>query len=223
MAIVNQIDLRFILAEILLAEAGQPTVDPRLVRGLRQVAGATSQDVPGQCTFEAADERFPRVGCPLFSTGTLNLVGKACDPHPDATGEAWTSRPGRSSTRASRTGTDTPAFSTAEALPINVAVDRPAGAATGHAGAAHVASLTGSKCTCAAVFRSGYGKDVVTDLSALAGAGHAVMHLSMDMACDTSGEVFADARSTRELGHDRFRRRHGFDAEEYPGRTRLPE
>ena len=72
----NKTDLEFVLRQILQAEAGQPPVSPHLAFGLREVAGTDNNSVPGQETFGAADEVFPRVTEPLFRTVTVNNAAR---------------------------------------------------------------------------------------------------------------------------------------------------
>jgi hypothetical protein len=61
MVAFNRTDLEFVLQQILMAEAGQSPVSPHLAFGLREVAGTDNNSVPGQGTFGAADQVFPRV------------------------------------------------------------------------------------------------------------------------------------------------------------------
>ena len=55
----DRVDLDYILRQILMAEAGQPPVNPHLAFGLREVAGTNNNVVPGDSTFGAADQAMP--------------------------------------------------------------------------------------------------------------------------------------------------------------------
>ena len=63
------LDLNFILAQIKMAEAGQPPVNPLLSFGLREVAGTDNNLVAGQSTFGSTDQVFPTITDPLFLNG----------------------------------------------------------------------------------------------------------------------------------------------------------
>jgi Ca2+-binding RTX toxin-like protein len=52
----DRVDLDFILRQILMAEAGQPPVNPHLAFGLREVGGTNNNVVPGDSVFGAADQ-----------------------------------------------------------------------------------------------------------------------------------------------------------------------
>ena len=86
----NVTDLEFILAQINMAEAGQPPVNPHLAFGLRQVAGTNNSSIPGQINFGAADQTFPNVAAQYFQTVTVNIDGTALDPHPGVAGDIST-------------------------------------------------------------------------------------------------------------------------------------
>ena len=62
------LDLNYILQQILMAEAGQPPVNPLLSFGLREVAGTNNNLVAGQATYGATDQTFPTVTDPLLQT-----------------------------------------------------------------------------------------------------------------------------------------------------------
>jgi Ca2+-binding RTX toxin-like protein len=61
----NKADLEFILAQIRLAETGQPS-NPQLAFGLRTVDGTNNNLVVGTTTNGSADMPFPRVTAPVF-------------------------------------------------------------------------------------------------------------------------------------------------------------
>jgi Ca2+-binding RTX toxin-like protein len=61
----NKADLEFILAQIRLAETGQPS-NPQLAFGLRTVDGTNNNLVVGTTTNGSADVPFPRVTAPVF-------------------------------------------------------------------------------------------------------------------------------------------------------------
>ena len=90
MVAFNRTDLEFVLQQILMAEAGQPPVSPHLAFGLREVSGTNNNSVPGQGTFGAADEVFPRVTDPVFRTVTVNIDGTVFDPNPGTAGDVMT-------------------------------------------------------------------------------------------------------------------------------------
>ena len=69
MATFNRSDLEFILRQILMAEAGQPPVNPFLAFGLREVAGTNNSTVPGQAAFGSADLPFPQLTDQIFRLG----------------------------------------------------------------------------------------------------------------------------------------------------------
>jgi Ca2+-binding RTX toxin-like protein len=78
MAKFTRIDLEHILRQILMAEAGQPPLNPHLAFGLRQVNGQNNNSVPGNTDFGAADRLFPRVGAQFLQTAdmvTMDLPG----------------------------------------------------------------------------------------------------------------------------------------------------
>jgi len=58
----DRVDIDYILKQILMAEAGQPPVNPHLAFGLREVGGTNNNIVPGDSVFGAADQ-----GMPLFA------------------------------------------------------------------------------------------------------------------------------------------------------------
>ena len=62
----NKIDLEFILAQIRLAESGQPS-NPQLSFGLRTLDGSNNSLIRGTTTLGAADLAFPRVTAPVFA------------------------------------------------------------------------------------------------------------------------------------------------------------
>ncbi|HYZ61942.1 MAG TPA: peroxidase family protein, partial [Acetobacteraceae bacterium] len=66
MAKFDRVDLQFVLTQIKMAEANQPPVNALLSFGLRKVAGIDNSVVPGQGTYGASDQMFPRVTDPLF-------------------------------------------------------------------------------------------------------------------------------------------------------------
>jgi len=86
----NRTDLEFILAQIQMAEAGQPPVNPHLAFGLREVAGTNNSVVPGQEDFGSSDQTFPRVTEPVFQTVTVNIDGTIFDPNPGVDGDTMT-------------------------------------------------------------------------------------------------------------------------------------
>ena len=86
----DKTDLEFVLQQILMAEAGQPPVNPHLAFGLREVAGTDNNSVPGQETFGAADQVFPRVTDSFFRTVTVNIDGTVFDPNPGIAGDVMT-------------------------------------------------------------------------------------------------------------------------------------
>ena len=90
MVTFNRTDLEFVLQQILMAEAGQPPVSPHLAFGLREVSGTNNNSVPGQGTFGAADEVFPRVTDSFFRTVTVNIDGTIFDPNPGIAGDVMT-------------------------------------------------------------------------------------------------------------------------------------
>ncbi len=90
MVTFNRTDLEFILQQILMAENDQPPVSPHLAFGLREVSGTNNNSVPGQGTFGAADEVFPRVTDSFFRTVTVNVDGTILDPHPGTAGDVMT-------------------------------------------------------------------------------------------------------------------------------------
>jgi Ca2+-binding RTX toxin-like protein len=76
-------DLDFILAQIKIAEADAAGVDlvtsglipnPELPWGLRRVDGSNNNLLPGQNTYGAADQPFPRATDPSYTTGTGSLA-----------------------------------------------------------------------------------------------------------------------------------------------------
>ncbi|MHB2165897.1 peroxidase family protein [Alsobacter sp. R-9] len=69
MADLNRTDLEFILQQILMAEGNQPPVNEHLTYGLRTVSGENNSLVPGQETYGAADQPFPRVGQAIYLDG----------------------------------------------------------------------------------------------------------------------------------------------------------
>ena len=62
------LDLNYILTQILMAEAGQPPVNPLLSFGLRTIDGTGNNLVAGQSTYGATDQTFPTVTDPLLQT-----------------------------------------------------------------------------------------------------------------------------------------------------------
>ncbi len=72
MAKFNRIDLEHILRQILMAEAGQPPLNPHLAFGLRQVDGRNNNSVPGNTDFGAADRLFPRVGTQFLQQADMS-------------------------------------------------------------------------------------------------------------------------------------------------------
>ena len=62
----DRVDLDWILKQIKTAEANQPPVNPHLAFGLREVAATDNSAVPGQTTFGASDQTFPRLTTPVF-------------------------------------------------------------------------------------------------------------------------------------------------------------
>src|SRR4030081_694819 len=91
MVAFNRTDLEFVLAQIQMAEAGQPPVNPHLAFGLREVAGTNNNAVPGQGALGSADQVFPRVGSAVFQTVTVNIADSIFDPHPGVPGDVMTS------------------------------------------------------------------------------------------------------------------------------------
>jgi Ca2+-binding RTX toxin-like protein len=83
-------DLEHILNQILMAEAGQPPLNPHLASGLREVGGTNNNSVPGQTDFGAADRVMPRVSTPIFQTVTINIDGTMFDPNPGIAGDTLT-------------------------------------------------------------------------------------------------------------------------------------
>src|SRR6476661_2159170 len=73
-----------------MAENDQPPVSPHLAFGLREVSGTNNNSVPGQGTFGAADEVFPRVTDSFFRTVTVNVDGTIFDPNPGTAGDVMT-------------------------------------------------------------------------------------------------------------------------------------
>ena len=71
----DRVDLDFILRQILMAEAGQPPVNPHLAFGLRQVAGTNNSAVPGQSTFGSIDQSLPAIADPLFQAAQAIPAG----------------------------------------------------------------------------------------------------------------------------------------------------
>ena len=92
----DRTDLEFVLQQILMAEAGQPPVNPHLAFGLREVAGTNNNTVPGQSTFGSADQVFPRATDPVFQTVTVNVDGTIFDPNPGVDGDTITTYRARS-------------------------------------------------------------------------------------------------------------------------------
>ena len=90
MVAFNKTDLEFVLAQIKMAEAGQPPVNPQLPFGLREVAGTDNNAVPGQSDFGSADQPFPRVGATYLQTVTVNIDGTIFDPNPGVDGDTMT-------------------------------------------------------------------------------------------------------------------------------------
>ena len=90
MVTFDRTDLEFVLQQILMAEAGQPPVNPHLAFGLREVAGTNNNSVPGNETFGSADQVFPRVTTPVFRTVTVNIDGTIFDPNPGIAGDTMT-------------------------------------------------------------------------------------------------------------------------------------
>ena len=81
------VDLDYILIQILMAEAGQPPVNPLLSFGLREVAGTNNNLVPGQGTYGATDQVFPTVTDPLLQaaqggTSYASTTGLVYDASP---------------------------------------------------------------------------------------------------------------------------------------------
>ena len=90
MVTFNRTDLEFILAQIQLAEDGQPPLNTQLAFGLREVAGTNNNLVPGQGDFGSSDQVFPRVAEPVFRTVTVNVDGTLFDPNPGVDGDVVT-------------------------------------------------------------------------------------------------------------------------------------
>ena len=80
MVTFDRSDLEHILRQIQMAENDQPPVSPHLAFGLREVSGTSNNTVPGQDTFGAADQIFPRLTDPLL------LDGQALPFDPDGPG-----------------------------------------------------------------------------------------------------------------------------------------
>jgi len=87
MVAFDRTDLDFILTQILMAENGQPPVNPHLPFGLREVSGTNNNTVPGQASFGAVDQVLPRVAEPFFQTVKVNVDGPLFDPHPGQDGD----------------------------------------------------------------------------------------------------------------------------------------
>ncbi|MBP6012573.1 MAG: hypothetical protein KBA31_10130 [Alphaproteobacteria bacterium] len=83
-------DLSFLLTQILMAETGQPPVNPHLAIGLRELAGTNNNQLPGQSTFGSADQPFARATTPVFQTVTVNVDGTPFDPNPGVDGDTMT-------------------------------------------------------------------------------------------------------------------------------------
>ncbi|MEQ1610313.1 MAG: peroxidase family protein [Hyphomonadaceae bacterium] len=71
MAKFNRLDLKHVLVQILMAEAGQDPLSPHLAFGLRTLRGFNNNTVPGNEFFGAADQLFPRLGVPVFRTAEV--------------------------------------------------------------------------------------------------------------------------------------------------------
>jgi|CXWL01.1.fsa_nt_gi Ca2+-binding RTX toxin-like protein len=94
MARFNRIDLEHILRQIMMAEAGQPPLNPHLAFGLRQVNGQNNNSVPGNNEFGAADRLFPHLGAQVLQTAdlvTVDLDGPGGQSVGDATSYTQTS------------------------------------------------------------------------------------------------------------------------------------
>ena len=79
----TRLDLNYILTQILMAEAGQPPVNPLLSFGLREVAGTNNNMVLGQSTFGATDQVFPTLTDPLYQTTSYaSTSGLVVDAQP---------------------------------------------------------------------------------------------------------------------------------------------
>ena len=87
MVAFDRTDLDFILTQILMAENGQPPVNPHLPFGLREVSGTNNSTVPGQASFGAVDQVLPRLAEPFFQTVKVNIDGTLFDPHPGQDGD----------------------------------------------------------------------------------------------------------------------------------------
>ena len=77
-------DLEFILAQIQMAEAGQPPDSAHLAFGLREVAGTNNNSIPGNGLFGAANQNFPAMTDPLLQTVSFNADGTIFDPIPSS-------------------------------------------------------------------------------------------------------------------------------------------
>jgi VCBS repeat-containing protein len=66
----DKTDLVHILAQIRLAESGQPA-NPQLAFGLRTVDGTNNSLIAGTTAFGSADQAFPRVTAPVFGSTTV--------------------------------------------------------------------------------------------------------------------------------------------------------
>jgi Ca2+-binding RTX toxin-like protein len=83
----TRVDLDYILQQILMAEAGQPPVNPLLSFGLRTVDGTGNNLVAGQSTYGSTDQVFPTVTDPLlqnaqFGTSYSSTSGLVIDAQP---------------------------------------------------------------------------------------------------------------------------------------------
>jgi hypothetical protein len=81
------LDLDFILTQILMAEAGQPPVNPLLSFGLREVAGTNNNLAAGQSNYGSTDQVFPTLTDPLLQnaqggTSYLSTSGMVYDAQP---------------------------------------------------------------------------------------------------------------------------------------------
>ncbi len=75
MAKFNRIDLEHVLRQIMMAEQGQPPLNPHLAFGLRQVNGENNNSVPGNGAFGSADRLFPRVGTQFLQQADMSPAG----------------------------------------------------------------------------------------------------------------------------------------------------
>ena len=82
----TRLDLNYILAQIQMAEAGQPPVNPLLSFGLRTVDGTGNNLVAGQGTFGSTDQLFPTVTDPLLQNAGSFGPGQPTTSYTQTTG-----------------------------------------------------------------------------------------------------------------------------------------